>query len=87
MGGCTAVAIAGGDLGRGVGFLLLFFVLFYFVLVQRGGCKDTEFKDASCEKVETLKKCFCKNFPICMYSTGFPASKVRFTPFLNKTLI
>lgn len=40
----TSVAIAGGDLGRG------FF--FFFFLVQRGGCKDTEFKDANREKVE-----------------------------------
>lgn len=73
----TSVALAGGDLGRG----------FFFSFVQRGGCKDTEFKDANHEKVETLKKIFFKNFPICMYSTGFPASKVRFTPFSNKTLI
>ena len=75
----TSVAIAGGDLGRG-----------FFLFVQKGGYKDTEFKDANREKVETLKKkifFFYKNFPICMYSTGFPASKVRFTPFSNKTLI
>lgn len=75
----TSVALAGGDLGKG---------FFFFFLVQRGGYKDTEFKDANREKVETLKKnFFYKNFPICMYSTGFPASKVRFTPFSNKTLI
>lgn len=58
------------------------------VCVQGGGCKDPEFKDANREKEETLKKIFFyKNFTICMYSTGFPASKVRFTPFSNKTLI
>lgn len=43
----TSVAIAGGDLGRG-----------FFFFVPRGGCKDTEFKDANREKVETLKKFF-----------------------------
>lgn len=74
----TSVAIAGRDLGKG---------FFFFFFVQRGGYKDTEFKDANREKVETLKKFFYENFPICMYSTGFPASKVRFTPFSNKTLI
>ena len=42
------MAIAGGDLGRG-----------FFFFVQKGGYKDTEFKDANREKVETLKK---KNF-------------------------
>lgn len=46
----TSVALAGGDLGKG------FF--FFFFLVQRGGYKDTEFKDANREKVETLKKIF-----------------------------
>lgn len=73
----TSVATAGGDLGRA----------FLCVCVQRGGCKDPEFKDANREKEETLKKFFYKNFTICMYSTSFPASKVRFTPFSNKTLI
>ena len=79
----TSVAIAGGDLGRG------FFFFFPSSLCARGGCTDTEFKDANREKVETFFKkiFFYKNFPICMYSTSFPASKVRFTPFLNKTLI
>lgn len=51
----TSVAIAGGDLGRG----------FVCVCVcAKGRCKDTEFKDANREKVETLKKnFFIRTFP------------------------
>lgn len=61
----TSVAIAGGDLGRG-----------FFFFVQRGGYKDTEFKDANREKVETLKKnfFFIRTFPsVCTA----PASQHR----------
>lgn len=46
----TSVAIAGGDLGR-VGFVCV-------CAHAKGRCKDTKFKDANCEKVETIKKFF-----------------------------
>lgn len=61
----TSVAIAGGDLGRGL----------FFFLVQREGCKDAEFKDTNCEKVETFKIIFfIRTFPsVCIA----PASQHR----------
>lgn len=46
-----------------------------FFLVQREGCKDAEFKDTNCEKVETFKIIFLiRTFPsVCTA----PASQHR----------